>query len=334
MAIVLVTGANGFIGSHLVRELLARGHTVRGLVRHTSDLSSLTGLPIALFIGDVRERETLAAPMHGVEYVYHLAAALLVSSQAEFEATNTRGTQHMLEAAEKYAAGTLKRFLYVSSQAAAGPSQSTTPLNETAELKPVSWYGTSKKLAEEIIGTFAGRLPITIVRPSAVYGERERDISQAFAPIRQHVQPKIGLTEKHTVMVYAADLVQGFIAAAESDQSIGQAYHLTHPKVLTTGEVIKTIAAAADAPIGVMLPVPIGLLALAAPVAEFIAQFNRQRPPVTRDKVRELSEHFWVTDPSRAKRDFGWEAQHDLLSGMRLTTHHFYEEQAQLRAMP
>ncbi|MBI5565563.1 MAG: hypothetical protein HY870_11735, partial [Chloroflexi bacterium] len=77
-----------------------------------------------------------------------------------------------------------------------------------------------------------------------------------------------------------------------------------------------------------------GLLALAAPVAEFIAQFNRERPPVTRDKVRELSEHFWVTDPSRAKRDFGWEAQHDLLSGMRLTTRHFYEEQAQLRAMP
>ena len=119
MAKVLVTGANGFIGSHLVRELLKRGNEVVALVRKTSDISSLSGLPVSIYIGDVREIDTLAAPMQGIEIVYHLAAALLVTSQEEFIETNTAGTQNVLEFAQKYAGDTLKRFLYVSSQAGA-----------------------------------------------------------------------------------------------------------------------------------------------------------------------------------------------------------------------
>src|SRR5215467_11621357 len=165
---VLVTGANGFIGSHLVRELLDRGYEVSGLVRPTSDIRSLQGLPIRIFLGDVCEPETLVAPMQGVHYIYHLAAKLMVDSREDFLQTNTEGTKHMLEAARKYAADSLKRFLLVSSQAGAGPGTDTTPMDESAPMKPVSWYGQSKKEAEEAAQSCG--LPITIVRPSAVYG--------------------------------------------------------------------------------------------------------------------------------------------------------------------
>src|SRR5262245_23974187 len=111
MTKVFVTGANGFIGSHLVKELLDRGYEVNCLIRYTSDITSLRGLGASLFVGDVQDPETLVAPMKGVDYVYHLAAKLLVTSREMFEQTNTQGTIHMLEAAERYAAPTLKRFL-------------------------------------------------------------------------------------------------------------------------------------------------------------------------------------------------------------------------------
>src|SRR5260221_651789 len=93
----LVTGSNGFIGHHLVKELLARGYSVNCLVRYTSDLALLRGLPVTLYIGDVREPETLAEPLKDAQYVFHLAAKLLVPTRQDFEETNTQGTINMLE---------------------------------------------------------------------------------------------------------------------------------------------------------------------------------------------------------------------------------------------
>ena len=206
MKIALVTGVNGFIGAHLVSELLSRGYEVRGLVRYSSDLSSLRELPVSLFIGDVREPETLVAPVKDVDYVFHLAAALMVTNREAFEQVNSQGTVNLLKAVERHAAGTLKRFLFVSSQAAAGPARDVTPLDETAPPHPISWYGTSKHRAEEAVLSYADRVPVTIVRPSSVYGERERDISQAFPMVEKRLQPKLGIPTKYTVSVFVGDL--------------------------------------------------------------------------------------------------------------------------------
>lgn len=334
MTKALVTGANGFIGSYLVRELLKRGYEVNGLIRHTSDLASLAGLPVSLFIGDVRDPKTLVAPMKDVEYVFHLAAELMATSRQAFDETNTQGTRHMLEVAERHATGNLKRFLFVSSQAAAGPGEDPTPYDERRETRPISWYGTSKMRAEEAVLAYADRLPVTIVRPSAVYGERERDISQTFPMIARRLQPVLGLKTKHTVMVYVGDVVRGMIDAAESEATLKQIYFLNHPKVLTTKTVVKTIAKAIGKPQGVRFPVPITPMRFAAPFAELIHHFTRNRPSITRDKVRELAQRFWVADPSKAKRDFGWEAGHDLPRGMQLTTKYFFDEERELREMP
>jgi len=331
---VLVTGANGFIGSHLVKELLDRGYEVNCLVRHTSDITSLRGLSAELFVGDVREPETLVAPMKGVDYIYHLAAELMVTSREMFEETNTQGTIHMLEAAERYAAPTLKRFLYVSSQAAAGPSEGAAALDETAAPKPISWYGVSKKQAEEAVNAAAERLPVTIVRPSSVYGERERDVSQVFPLVERHLQPKLGVGTKLAVLVYVGDLVRGFIEAAESPNTLGQTYFLNHAEVLSSKDIVKTIAKAMGKPHGLLLPVPISLIRLVAPIAGLVYDFTGARPPMTRDKAREIAQQFWVADPSRAKRDFGWQARSNLLEGMQATTRCFLEVSRELRAMP
>jgi dihydroflavonol-4-reductase len=302
----LVTGANGFIGSHLVRELISQGDDVRCLVRSTSDLSSIKGLPISVYIGDVRNPTTLAEPMRDIEYVYHLAAELLVTDQQSFEEANTQGTINMLEAAEKHAGSTIKRFLLVSSQASVGPGKDSTPLDETSPLQPVSWYGLSKKKAESAATSFAARLPITVVRPPSVYGEREKDISQIYDVVENRLQPKLGIKKKYLVPVYVGDLVRGMIEAAHSNNTLNQTYFLNHPDIHTTRSVVKTMATAMGKPFGLMIPVPLLLVSLFAPVAELIYHFNRLRPRMTRDKAREIAERFWVVDPLKAKKDFGW----------------------------
>jgi nucleoside-diphosphate-sugar epimerase/uncharacterized protein (DUF362 family) len=331
--IALVTGANGFIGSHLVRALIARGYRVRGLVRSTSDLTALEGVPIDLRIGDVRKPETLMSAVTGVDYVFHLAAELLASSEEGFEVTNAQGTRNLLTCAEQGAGARLRRFLFVSSLAAAGPSPADERLTETDVPKPVSWYGLSKRKAEGIVGQYGEHLPVTIVRPAPVYGERERDLSQTFGLIAQGIHPRLGLRDTRTVMVYVADVVEGIIAAAESENTSNRTYFLNHPAVLTSTQVVKTIAAAMGRPQGITVPVPLTLMRLVAPLAEYTASFTRERPSTTRDKVRELAQHAWVADPSAARRDFGWEARHDLLQGMVPTTQYFLARQAEEREM-
>ena len=333
MTKVFVTGANGFIGSHLVRELLNKGYEVNCLIRQTSDLSSIAGLRLNLFEGDVRKSETLIEPMKDVEYIYHLAAELMVTSRQEFEETNTDGTINMLKAAEKFAKNTLKRFLMVSSQAAAGPCDNPDPIDETKEPAPISWYGNSKKKAEEAVKNFKDHLPLTIVRPPAVYGERETDLSQIYTVISKRVHPKLGILKKYLVMVYVGDLVKGMIQAAESDNTLNKTYFLTHNEVLTAKSVTKTIARAMNKAFGVTIPVPLIFIRLAAPFAELIYHLSRNRAQMTRDKAREVSQRFWVATSAKAKKDFSWEAENNLFEGMKKTIPHFMTRLSQLREM-
>ena len=333
MTIALVTGANGFIGSHLVRALLRRGYDVRCLVRSTSDLASLAGAPVALHIGDLRDPSSLDISTKDVDYIYHLAAELMVTSEAAFAAANTDGTRNMLEAASRNASGTLKRFLFTSSQAAVGPGNDSTPLDETVAPKPISWYGTSKMKAEEIANEWAARLPVTIVRPPAVYGERERDLSRTFGIIANRLQPKLGVKKKHLSMVYVGDLVEGMVMAAESADAKGQTYFLSSPEALTDVAVTRTTGEAMGKKAGLPLLTPHLLLRLAAPLAELAYHFTGNRPAITRDKAREVSQLFWVADPTKAKRDFGWEAKHSLLEGMKKTLPYFFTQRDRVRTL-
>ena len=334
MAQILVTGANGFIGSHLVRALLLRGHRVRGLVRATSDLTSLQGLDIELYLGDLREPDSLVAPLRGVDYVYHLGALLLGYSQADFEATNAVGTRNLLEAIRAQHGPELKRVLVTSSHAAPGPSPTPTPIDEASPMQPVSYYGESKRRVEQLAAEYGASLPITVVRPSSVYGDRERDVSQTFPTIAAGLHPRLGLRTRYAVMTHVDDIVSGMIGAAESDATVGQVYFLTHPKVMDAAQVVQTIAQAMDKPNGVPVPVPSILIRVFAPVAEWMGQLSRERPNTTRDKAKELSNLYWTADPAKALRDFGWSAKYDLLNGMKQTTAAYFAEQQSLREMP
>jgi nucleoside-diphosphate-sugar epimerase len=319
-----VTGANGFIGRHLIKLLLERGYEVRGLVRTTSDTSSLAPLfdqhgdRLHLVIGDVRQPSTLAGKFDGVEYVFHLAAVLLGLTNSEFRDTIVTGTQNVMEAARADATG-LKRFVYVSSLAAAGPSPADgAPLTEAAECKPVSWYGTAKRDTEQWLRAHCGDVPVTIVRPVSVYGEGEQDLSRGTFPlVKLGFQPRVGFSQSRASFVYVGDLVRGMVAAAESERAAGHTYFLADPTPVTTADLGEAIADAVGQKVRIPLPTPVVALQAGALFSEWSHQFTRARPMTTLDKVRELRQTRWVASPAAAKSDFGWETEVALKPGLK-----------------
>ncbi len=325
MAKVLVTGVNGFIGSHLAELLLTRGDEVVGLVRPTADLRSLAPLSdrygdrLQLVVGDLRTGLGLAEAVRGVEIVYHLGGLVMGTSEAEFRRTNLEGTRKLLEAVLAARGPGFRRFLYTSSQAAAGPAPSPAPIDEKAPRHPVSWYGESKRDAEDVVMQFAERgVPVTIVRPVSVFGERETDISRGtFPAVRAGIRPRIGLAEKTLSFIYVGDLVRGMAAGAASPAALNRTYFLANPTTNTSSEFIADIGTVMGKKFSIPILVPHAALWVVGVLSEWLHAFTRTRPLITRDKVREVRQTSWAVTPAAAQRDFGWVATTPLEDGVR-----------------
>ena len=170
----LVTGATGFIGSHLVEELLKGGHRVTCLVRKTSNLQWINGLNVRLIYGDCTIKESLLNAVADFDYIFHLAGLTKAANERDFFSANALGTENLVSAVIEKNPDT-KRFVYLSSLAAAGPSCDGTPAKEAGEPKPVSAYGRSKLEGERIVMRHKNTIPVTVIRPPAVYGPRDKD---------------------------------------------------------------------------------------------------------------------------------------------------------------
>jgi dihydroflavonol-4-reductase len=339
MATAFVTGANGFIGPHLIAYLLERGDAVVGMVRRTSDLTALAplfekhGARLRLVVGDLRDSDSLGPSLDDVDYVFHLGAVLLGTSEAEFRQANVVGTRNLLMAIQHGPHARLKRFLFTSSQAAAGPSPSPEPIDETVPPHPVSWYGETKRDAERVVHEYATHgLPTTIVRMSGVYGEREQLLARPMFPaVQMGLKPQIGNTDPWLSLVYVGDVVRGIVAAAEHSDTLGQTFFLTNPRPYQSSDVLTAIADAFDTVIRLPVTVPVIALEVAARVAEWSDLFTGDKPIATVDKVREAHYQYWTCSPDLARRTFGWVAEVPLKEGMGRTVRYWQAAQERAR---
>jgi dihydroflavonol-4-reductase len=337
---ILVTGATGFIGSHLVELLIKESEPddeIICMVRHTSDLSNILELlkepNVRVVVADVTRPETLPNAVRGASYIFHLGAALKIPSDKRYYEVNTQGTENMLAAALEHASDTLKRFVLVSSEAAAGPSPGEFPIDEKQEGKPVGAYGRSKLQAEHIAASFMDKIPITIVRPSAVYGEREKDLTQTIPAVECRIHPKIGFAKKYASFVNAVDLVKGMFAASRSDKSIGQTYFLTNAEYYSDIQIVKTMAKAIGRRFGIIVPIPKFVLIVFSLLSTVIYWFFRGRPGMALNMVRNITQKYWLCSPAKAKNDFGWEAEIPLIEGMKKTYENYKKEQRKIKEM-
>ena len=323
---ILVTGATGFIGSHLVALLLSKGHQVRCLVRKTSNLIWLKDLPVTFVEGDVFDDDALRRAVDGVDYVYHSAGLTKAKTREEYFRANAEGTQRLLRAAST--SPKLRRFLHVSSQAAAGPSTSKVPITEDASPHPITNYGRSKLQSEIECRAFDGKIRYTICRPPVVYGPRDKDVFEFFHTMSRGLQPMVRFHDTFVSMIHVTDLVRGFVMAAESDAAIGQTYFISGTQVYSW-EDIGDVTREALGRKALRLRIPaFGVYAVAG-VAEVLAKFSSRPALINIEKARDMVQEFWTCDPSKAKRDFGFEQKISLRDGV-LDTVAWYRAQGWL----
>jgi len=313
----LVTGASGFIGSHLVEHLLERGFTVRVLLRATSSTAWLENLPLEKANGDLFQHDRLAEAVNGVDYVFHSAGLTKAKHPEEYFRANTEGTANLLGAVLPIAPS-LKRFVLVSSQTASGPSPSSTPITERHPPNPITTYGRSKLAAEREVLKYADKFPVTIVRPPAVYGPRDKDIFEFFNTFRRGLQPMVGFHEKYISLIHVLDLVRGIVMAGESNAARGNTYFISSQRAYGWKEVGEiTRRAMGRRALRVRIPEP-GVYAIAS-IAQFASLFSPKPALINLEKARDMVQDFWTCDGSKAQHDFGFVPEISLEQGIEET---------------
>jgi nucleoside-diphosphate-sugar epimerase len=306
----LVTGASGFIGSHLAAALVSLGHEVTCLVRHSSRVGYLSTLPVRLVVGDCCDRGSLRAAVSGAGHVFHLAGAITAADRQAYFDINVGGTKNLVEACLEWNPG-LRRLVHVSSIAAAGPSPRGSILTEADECRPVSDYGRSKLEAELVLRRLGKLLPWVIIRPTNVLGPRQRELEESIGLLRMHLKPLIGRKDSRTSVIGVWDLVRALILAAASDRAIGRTYFVTDGTALSWRDITSAVARAAGVR-GVSLPVLYPVQYMAAAAAEQIARRRGQAPLFTREQVLDARKHEWVYDSGAISRDLGFRPELDL----------------------
>jgi dihydroflavonol-4-reductase len=316
-SLLLVTGANGFIGSHLTETLLAQGYRVRCMVRRTSDLTFIRSLPVELAYGDVQDRHSLLQACQGIDAVCHCAALTRALDEATFFRVNAHGTEALAQAALQSAPG-LKRFLFVSSQAAAGPSESVDDrVDESRPARPVTWYGKSKIAAEQALLGMAAALPVTIIRPSAVYGPRDRDFHAYFRLVKLGLSLQVGRGEKWLSLIYVHDLVDLLLLAIESPDAVGQVY-FGCGQAHSRGELAQAIARAMHKRT-LRLSLPEAILDPIALAATLQGRLTGKPALLNDQRVVDMRQRYFLCSGQKARQELGFAPQRDLEQGCRET---------------
>lgn len=306
----LVTGATGFLGSHIAEQLAAQGEPVRALVRPTSDTSFLRTLDgVELVVGDLGDRASLRAACQGVRRVFHAAAQVGEwAPWSAFEAATVTGTRNLLEAASDAGAD---RFIHISSVSVYGyPGGREVLLDEEApvgcNLRRGSFYARSKLEAERLVRESSG-LEFVILRPAWIYGPRDRvSLPRLVRSLRSRVARLIGPGDNPLGLVYAANVAQAALRAAQLQAAAGRTYNLVNPDRITQREFFDRLAEMLDLP-RVHGSIPYGLADGVAAICEgvFRALGLSHPPPVTRHAVWLLGRRVYF-DPRRALEELGW----------------------------
>jgi nucleoside-diphosphate-sugar epimerase len=311
---LLITGATGFVGSHLVEALARRGTPARALVRASSDTSLLEHHGIRAVTGSLQDVESLRRALGDAEVVLHLAAATRALSAAAFHRVNAEGTERLLDAME--AEGGRRRMVYLSSLAAVGPTREGRPVRPEDEPRPLTAYGRSK-LAGERAALDRSGVDVAVLRPPAVYGPRDRDLLPFFRLARRRLLPTAGAPERPMQLIHAGDLAEGIVMAAKPDAATG-VFHVAEPTAYPWSEVLERVGDAVGAR-PVVVRVPDWLVRGAGAVSQALARATGRPVIFDRDKARELLAPGWTCETESARLGFGFEAPTPLAAGLRET---------------
>jgi dihydroflavonol-4-reductase len=311
---VLITGASGFVGSHLAEVLSRQKVRVKLLVRSTSRIPFKPTARMELWYGDVTDLESVRKAMKGVKVVYHLAGILRGSNREQFENVNVQGTENVCRAMAEVKSA--KRLVCVSSLSAAGPSQLGSPITEKYPCKPVSIYGETKLKGERIAISYKNKFQVSVIRPAAVYGPRETDIFAYFKMVRQGLVLIPGDGIQEISFVHVSDVVDSILLAGQSPKAVGQIYFVSDGKSYRWEDFARVVGQVLKRSF-ITIRVPMGIVRMVAELGELGAKITGKPTMVNRDKIKEGMVPAWVCSNGKIRKELGFSPRYDLEKGIR-----------------
>jgi nucleoside-diphosphate-sugar epimerase len=314
---VLVTGATGFIGSHLVEALVQRGAQVRCLVRDKKHLGWVKDFPVEFVVGNCQEKHSLKKAVNDIDQVFHLAGATIAVKEKTYFEVNALGTENLVKACIKNNPR-LNKFIHISSQAAAGPCLSGGKKNETDACIPVSPYGKSKLMGEQLALSHSRELPLLILRPCAVYGPRDKGFHTLFKCLSRNINPCLFGIDQHISMCHVQDIVRAILLAANTSSENGAIFFISDGQDYRMAEIgdIFTQAMKISA---LRLSIPKQILFGMAFLAECFSRVSGKPSIMNRGKATEMIQQNWVCDIAKARTLLGFDPRISLARGAEST---------------
>jgi nucleoside-diphosphate-sugar epimerase len=333
---VLLTGASGFVGSHILDALSARGIATVLLLRSTSDRQFISGAlsdsppgpassptnlnqpqpgasgRVQIRTGSIGEVESLNSALEDVTHVVHCAGCIKASRNPQFYEINQVGTRNVVSAANSRG-GQIQRVVHISSLAVNGPATPHRPAREEDPPHPISEYGKSK-LAGELEIRDHCRIPFTILRPPSVYGPRDRGFFPIFKAIRSHVLPRPSAAQALS-LVYGPDLAQAVLPCLEHPAAVGKTYFVAHQEITTARLMVDEIATQVRH-WAVPLPLPPPLLWPICLGQEIVSRLTGKPMQLNLQKYAELRAPGWVCDAGRITWELGVRCETGLQKGI------------------
>ena len=298
---VLVTGANGFLGSHVAELLAAHGHELKLLLRPTSRLEFLDDLEFERSDGDIRDSDSVLRALENVDAIVHIAGLTSALSELDYQAVNANGTANLVQAARN--AG-IERFVYASSLAALGPSPDGHP-RPPEPAQPVSAYGRSKLQGEYAVRAERHRMNVTVVRLPAIYGMRDRGLLPFFKFAKFGFVPLYGDGTHRITWVHVRDAAGALVLALETSERSGSIFTVSDGEPHTWRELAGMLGTAHGSELR-LVPIPGGVFSGAGAAADGLSRLTKRPLPLSAEKALEMSQRFWVCDYELIGEELGW----------------------------
>ncbi len=319
---ILVTGASGFIGSFIVEEALNRGFETWAAVRKSSSRKYLQDERTHFIELNLSSKEQLAEQLRDCDfdYVVHAAGVTKCLNKADFQRINTEGTKNLVDALLEVKMP-LKRFIFVSSLSIFGAIKEQQPYEEIRETdtpQPNTAYGRSKLAAEQHLESLGTRVPYIILRPTGVYGPREKDYFIMTKSIKGHSDFAVGFKRQDITFVYVRDVVQAVFLALEKGQT-GRKYFLSDGNVYQSVTFSNLIHEELGRPWWIRITAPVWVLRIVTFFGEYIGRMTGKVTALNNDKYNILRQRNWRCDIQPAIDELGYQPQYDLQRGVKET---------------
>lgn len=326
---ILITGASGFIGSFIVEEALKRGLETWAAVRKSSPRDYLQDERIRFIELNLSSKAQLVEQLRGkdFDYVVHAAGVTKCLNKADFDRINTEGTKNLVDALLEVGMP-LKRFVFVSSLSVFGAIKEQLPYDEIRETDtpcPNTAYGHSKLAAEQYLDTLTSRVPIIILRPTGVYGPKEKDYFIMAKSIKQHSDFAVGYQRQDITFVYVTDVVQAIFLALEAQVPSGRKYFLSDGEVYQSTTFSDLIHEELGRPWWIRITAPVWVLRIITFIGEYVGRLTGKVTALNNDKYNILRQRNWRCDIEPTRRELGYEPKVKLAEGVK-TTIKWYQE--------